>query len=190
MARATNALTQGISGKVGGLVFRQQGDGSPAVIAAAPMPQNRKPHPREAANQQGFREAAAFGNYVMRDRELRPRYAARKTPKLRSAYHVALADARNPPRVEAYVAPVLPLVPGQPIRIQATDDFEVTRVWVQLEAPDGTLLEEGEAVPADATNPSDWWHYPVQGAVEAGSVLVATAYDRPRNATTMRWVLG
>ncbi len=190
MARATNALTQGISGKVGGLVFRQQADGSPAVIAAAPKPQNRKPHPREAANQQGFREAAAFGNQVMRDPELRPHYAARQTPKLRSPYHVALADARNPPRIVAYAAPTLPLAPGQTIRVQATDDFEVTRVWVQLEAPNGTLLEEGEAIPPSTANPADWWHYAVQGMVEAGSRLVATAYDRPRNATTMRWVLG
>ena len=190
MARAANALTQGISGKVGSLVFRQQADGSPAVIAAAPKPQNRKPHQGEAANQQLFKEASAFGVRVMSDRELRPLYAARQTAKLRSAYHVALADARNPPRVEGYAAPAVPLAPGQTVRVQATDDFEVTRVWVRLEAPDGTLLEEGEAEAAAIPNPAGWWHYAVQGTVGAGSALVATAFDRPGNATTVRWVLG
>lgn len=189
MARAANALTQGISGKVGPLVFRQQADGSPAVIAAAPKPQNRRPHPAEAANQQFFKEAAAFGVRVMRDQVLRPLYAARQTAKLRSPYHVALADARNPPRVEGYATPALPLAAGQTVRVQATDDFEVTRVWVRLEAPDGTLLEEGEAVAAAEPNPADGWHYAVQGAVGAGSGLVATAFDRPGNATAMRWVL-
>ncbi|MBC7447567.1 MAG: hypothetical protein H7330_05855 [Hymenobacteraceae bacterium] len=190
MARAANAFTQGISGKVGGVVFRQQADGSPAVIAAAPKPQDRKPRRREAENQQRFKEAVAFGNLVKRDRELRPRYAARQTAKLRSPYHVALADARNPPRVEDYAAPLLPLAPGQTIRVRATDDFEVMRVRVQLEAPDGTLLEEGEAVASDAATPAGWWHYAVRGAVGAGSGLVATAVDRPGNATTLRWVLG
>ena len=190
MARAANALTQGISGKVGGLVFRQQADGSPAVIAAAPKPQNRKPRRREAENQQRFKEAAAFGNQVMRDRVLRPLYAARQTAKLRSPYHVALADARNPPQVEDYAAPPLPLAPGQTLRVRATDDFEVTRVWVRLEAPDGTLLEEGEAVAAAATNLNGWWHYAVQGTVGAGSALMATAFDRPGNATSVRRELG
>ena len=190
MARATNALTDGISGKVGGLVFRKQPDGSPTVIAAAPKPQNRKPRRGEAANQQRFREAVDYGNRVKADRVLRPLYAARQTAKLRSAYHVALADARNPPRVEEYAAPALPLAPGQTIQVRATDDFEVTRVGVRLEAPDGTLLEEGEAVASTAANPDDWWHYAVRGTVERGSRLVATAWDRPGNATTVRWELG
>lgn len=63
-------------------------------------------------------------------------------------------------------------------------------MWVRLEAPDGTLLEEGEAVAAPAPNPNGWWHYAVQGTVRAGSRLVVTAFDRPGNAATARWGLG
>lgn len=189
MARATNLLTQGISGKLGGLVFRQQPDGMPAVVAVAPGKRGRKPRRGEAANQNRFRLAAAYARGIRRDRELALQYLAARTERLRSAYHVALADALNPPKLLGYDVPGGLLGPGQVLRVQATDDFGVVRVLVRVEGPEGELLEEGPAAAPAPGTPAEWWRYTVQGSMPAGARLVATAEDRPGNVAIRHWEL-
>ena len=60
MAKATNALTQGISGKAAGLMFRRGRDGA-IIILNAPRPSSKPASAAQKAQRQAFREASAFG---------------------------------------------------------------------------------------------------------------------------------
>lgn len=189
MARATNLLTLGLSGKISVLVFRQQADGSAPVVAAMPSKSSKPPTPGATANRDRFRRASAYAKAIRYNQELTALYAQAVGRGHHSAYHTALADALNSPQLVGYQASSLPLAPGQLISVQATDDFEVVQVRVRLESPDGSLLEEGDARAPAPGEFLSWWYYAIQHPLPAGTWLVATAYDRPGNATEARWQL-
>lgn len=67
---------------------------------------------------------------------------------------------------------------GDPIRILAFDDVEVTSVRVEIRAADNTLLEQGAA-----TKEAEKWVYPTSLAYPKGTpiTVTVTAVDRPGN---------
>lgn len=81
MAKATNALTQGLSGKVSGLVFRRNANGTVSV-GDAPRPSTKEPNAATLARRQRFQEAAFYGRAVQQD------------PAIKAAYETAI-DANN-----------------------------------------------------------------------------------------------
>jgi hypothetical protein len=73
--------------------------------------------------------------------------------------------------------------PGEMIRMEAVDDFEVVSVSLVVARLDGTLIENGAAA---ATGAGNVWVYTTTAAAPAGQTLLVhvTAADRPGNQTT------
>jgi hypothetical protein len=182
MAKATNALTQGISGKVTGLVFRQNANGSVSV-GDAPRPSSKVPTTGMLAQRQRFQQAAFYGRAIQQDPTQKAAYETGVDVNTQSAYIVAVADYLNAPDIRnvdfsAYRGQI-----GDLIVIQATDDFAVHHVHVRIQNPDGSLVEEG-----DATAAPDAYTFRYAATTTnttlAGDKIIVSAFDNPGNETT------
>lgn len=181
MAKATNALTQGLSGKVSGLVFRRNPDGS---ISAGNAPRSSgKATPAVKAQRQRFQQAAFYGRAAQQDPAARTAYEAATDAATTSAYTVAVADYLNAPDIRDVDFSAYRGQLGDRITIQATDDFAVTAVRVRIENPDGSLVEEGAAV-AQPDGFTFLYTATVANASLAGDKITVTAEDRAGNETT------
>lgn len=178
MAKATNALTQGLSGKVSGLVFRQNANGTVSV-GDAPRPSSKAPTANILAQRQRFQQAAFYGRTAQQD----PVYATGIDANTQSAYTVAVADYLNAPDIQHVDFSAYRGLVGDVILVQATDDFAVARVHVHIQNPDGTLVEEGDALP-DPDGFTFRYKATVKNASLAGDKVTISVYDRPGNETT------
>ena len=161
-----NLVLRGLSGSLGkDLMLRRLRDGR-TILCVKPDFSNRKFSDGQISHQQRFREAAAYARKAAKDE---PLYAELAAGTMKSAYNVALSDWFNPPvirRMERI---------GNMIRILASDDVRVKRVWVIL--LDGEqVLEQGEATLAGG----DWWEYAIQ---TRGDTLIVKVQDLPGNVT-------
>jgi hypothetical protein len=90
MARVkTNALLDGISGKVGKLVFKKYASGT--IVTAAPNRSKVKLSATQQTANKKFKAAVAYAKAVMADSEKRKQYEMILKPG-QSVYHLALAD--------------------------------------------------------------------------------------------------
>jgi hypothetical protein len=182
MAKATNALTQGISGKVSGMVFRRNANGS-VSIGDAPRPSSKAPSAGTLAQRQRFQQAAFYGRAVQQDPARKAAYETGITADATSAYLVAVADFLNAPDINGIDFRNYGGRPGDVITILATDDFAINHVHVRIQNLDGTLVEEGDAAP----DPDGYTFRYTATAVNAsltGDKITITATDMPGNATT------
>jgi hypothetical protein len=77
---------------------------------------------------------------------------------------------------------------GSVIKIQVTDIIKVQSVKVFITTASGTLLEEGSAV-FDVNN-QQWMYAAVKNnATTAGSIIKATATDKPGNSHSLEKVV-
>ncbi|HLK97310.1 MAG TPA: hypothetical protein VK364_06045 [Hymenobacter sp.] len=187
MAKATNALTQGLSGKVSGLVFRQNANGSVSV-GDAPRPSTKAPSADTLARRQRFQQAAFYGRAIQQDPAVKAAYETALDANTTSAYTVAVADYLNAPDIRqvdfsAYRGQI-----GDVILVQATDDFALAQVRVQIQNPDGTLVEEGTATP-DPDGFTFRYVTTAANAALAGDKITVTVTDRPGNLTTQQATL-
>ena len=161
-----NLILQGVSGSLGKhLMLRRLRDGR-TILCVKPDFSNREFSDEQLSHQQRFREAAAYARKAAKEE---PLYAELAAGTMKSAYNVALSDWFNPPvirRMERI---------GNLIRILASDDVRVKRVWVIL-LDGGQTLEQGEAVPVGG----DWWEVAVQAG---GDTLIVKVQDLPGNVT-------
>lgn len=158
-------LIDGLSGKVGSLVFRKRQGGTTVMSAAQALP-NRTSSEKQLAQQERFKQA---GEYAREAADIVPFYAEMAEQTMKSAYAVAFSDWLHAPvihRVEQR--------PGQ-IDIYVQDNVRVDRVYVTITNEDGVTLEQGQAVPATAA----LWQYETE---VPGNVLVE-AFDLAGNVT-------
>ena len=153
MAKVTkNAILEGLSGRVGNLVFRQYGNQT--VVSKLPTHDpKRVPTPDEAAQQARIKEAAARAKTVLATEAGRAYYeAAWQRLGKRSAYHTAIHDYFGVPEVLA--------VRWQEGRlyIQVRNNVGVPVVRVQVGS------ESGEAESMEAA-PCGLWRYALAGEV-------------------------
>ena len=182
MAKATNALTQGISGKVTGLVFRQNANGSVSV-GDAPRPSSKAPTAGMLAQRQRFQQAAFYGRAIQQDPAQKAAYETAVDVNTQSAYTVAVADYLNAPDIRNVDFSAYRGTIGDAIVIQATDDFAVHHVHVRIQNPDGSLVEEGDAT-ADPDGYTYRYAATARNASLAGDKIIVTAFDNPGNETT------
>ena len=184
MAKATNALTQGLSGKVTGLVFRQNANGT-VSIGDAPRPSSKAPTAGMLAQRQRFQQAAFYGRAMQLDPAQKAAYETGVDVNTQSAYTVAVADYLNAPDLRSVDFTAYRGAVGDAILIQATDDFAVHHVHARIQRPDGTLVEEG-----DATADPDGYIYryaaTARNTTLAGSKIIVSAYDNPGNEATQQ----
>ena len=187
MAKATNVLTQGISGKVTGLVFRQHANGSVSV-GDAPRPSSKAPTAGMLAHRERFQQAAFYGRAIQQDPARKAAYETAVDVNTQSAYTVAVADYLNAPDIRNVDFSAYRGAIGDVIVIQATDDFAVHHVHVRIQNPDGSLVEEGDAL-ADPDRYIYRYAATVRNTSLAGDKILVTAYDNPGNETTQQKTL-
>ncbi|WP_400191088.1 hypothetical protein [Hymenobacter sp. B81] len=182
MARVNgNALTQGLSGKISNLVFRQLGKDT--VVSAVRKNRARElDSPEKEAHHTKFEQAIAYARKQMSQPGAKALYATGIGGTRTNAYQVAVADFMHAPRITHVDLRAYTGQPGQLIRIWVTDDFAVEAVAVRIEAADGALIEAG---PAQALPGGHEWVFRTQSACRAlaGLTVAVRASDRPGNQT-------
>lgn len=157
MAKVTkNVLIEGLSGRIGNLVFRQYGDKT--VVSARPRHDpKRVPTPGEAQHRKRIQEAAAIAKSVLGTDDGQTYYhAARLRLDKRSAYHTAIFDFFGEPQVKN----VQREAEGS-LMIQVSDNVGVRKVSVRLAG-----IEE-QATPIESEPCSLWrWESGKPGDIE------------------------
>ncbi|HSL43507.1 MAG TPA: hypothetical protein VK897_08745 [Anaerolineales bacterium] len=169
---------KGFRGKIGELIFRLLPDGTTVVTMAQPKKTRRqkkraklKRSPRQQAHNSNFRDAVDYARPAAKTNPLYAELAA--AAPMKTAYNFALSDWFNPPQVHR-----IERKKGC-IRVNVSDDVLVTKVRVTvLDAPDGNVLERGEAV----RRRGDWWEFASQ---TDGKTVVAEAWDLPGHVTRL-----
>lgn len=160
-----NTLLQGLSGKVGDLVFRQMPDGS-TTVSVKPDFSERVDSPAQEAQQARFKLAQAYASQA-KSQTVYVEYA--RLHKKR-AYNLALADWLRPPVIHS-----IERQDGR-IRVQASDNMQVTKVEVRILAGEQNVVEQGQA---EQTDPLCWEY-----TTEVEGVVEASAWDPAGNKTT------
>jgi hypothetical protein len=178
----SNPAVGHLRGTVGDLVFVQQRTGD--VVVRMRSRRRAPKREQEAANQQRFREAVAYAKSVWATQpELKGRYQAEAKLTGRQGFNLAKADYRLLPSVDDVGLTGYRGNIGETIGIKATDNFEVRTVGVMIRELDGTMLEQGPAVPSGGQ-----WVYRSQTQVPAGQTVVVevTATDHPGHSATKK----
>ena len=177
----SNKSVGDLQGKVGNLVFVHRADGV-VIVRRSPVRQADWTPPQKAS-QGRFAQASLYRKRLKQQPEEYAPYVAVAKLTHKRACDLVMADFLNPPEVKdvdlsSYTGKI-----GEPIRVEAVDDFGVNRVGADISKLDGTLLEQGAAVMDDATGK---WVYLTQTAVSPGQTVVirVTASDRPGNVVT------
>ena len=173
-----NIVTQGLSGKIGTLVYRQRA--GKTVATAAIDEWTHEGTPEQHVRRTKFQQAVLYGQKVNADPSAKQEYkgAAREG---QSAYNIAIADFMNAPDISEIDISAYTGLAGQYIRIKVTDDFKVRSVILTIKNEDGTLVEEGNAVPEHETG-TDWIYTTLaENANLTGDKITVTATDTPAN---------
>ncbi|WP_276373605.1 hypothetical protein [Chryseolinea sp. H1M3-3] len=182
-----NALLEGVSGKVGSnLVLRKRGK---RTILATNGERTGVLTEKQKVVRERFKNAATYAKSALRNPEIKAVYeAAAKGDEFMTAFTVAVRDYLRPPQIAAILLEGYTGQPGSIIQVRPIDDFKIVRINVSINAPDGTLLETGDAVQQDGE--MDYQYAAVQAnAVLAGTKVTVKAIDRPGNETIEERVL-
>ncbi len=171
-----NVITKNYSGKFGNqVVFRNRYGTS--VMAKPPKKFSVAPTPTQIAHRQLFLKATIFAKNIHTQPLLKSKYA-QKTGKGRSIYNLAVADFMKPPVVNSIDITNYTGHIGDMIIVDAIDNFEVKSVKVNITAPDGTLVEEGNCT-FDFLDIVWKYEATVDTPAITGFVVTATAFDNP-----------
>ena len=136
-----------------------------------------------------FQNASKYAKKMKTFPDVMKEYETGITPKKNSAYHVALVDYLNAPTVDYVKAQQYTGAVGDIVTIKARDDFKVVRVRVEITNRIGEVLERGEAE-RFIRKPFIWkYKVSVTNPDIKGTVIRATAFDRPGNKGTGELVL-
>jgi hypothetical protein len=180
-----NYVMFGMSGKLGKLlIFRQRG--GKTFATAIPTRSNAFTE-EQLAIQSKFKEAASWARGILKNPEDRKFYNSQATGD-QSAFNMAIADWFTDPEIKAIDTIDYTGVTGSVIKIGVVDIIKVQSVKVSITTASGILLEEGSAV-FDANN-QQWLYAAVQNnATPAGSLIKATATDKPGNNHSLEKVV-
>jgi hypothetical protein len=169
-----NILIENLSGSVGDLVFRQMPDGSTRV-SRKPVFSKRESSQAQLDQQNRIKLASAYASQA----KTLPVYVERARRKKKTAFNLAMADWFHPPVIHS-----LERRDGR-IRVQASDDMQVTRVEVRILDSEGSVLAQGQAEQVDPL----YWEYATEAAPSVNrdgtgaGTLEASAWDLAGNVT-------
>jgi hypothetical protein len=175
-----NAVTYGLSGKIGDLLVFRQVNGQTIVSQAADTPKTKSE--QQAKHRKHFQQAVLYARVVLESPETGELYEnAVKNKKGKRAFNVAVADFFHAPDIENIDLSEYGGNIGDRINIIARDDFAVKSVKVRIINPDGSIVEEGEA----KQKVSALWVYTATQDNEDlnGDKIIVTASDLPGNVT-------
>jgi hypothetical protein len=142
-------MFRGISGKMGDIVFRTSKTGK-THIAKLPRKSKDKPSEAQRAQRQRFIMAGEYAKHAQANAV----YVELAAQTDRSAYQIAFSDWFNPPVIDSVERR------SGHIDIFASDDVQVTKVYVTISNEDGVTLEQGQAAPVNRA----WWKYETEVA--------------------------
>lgn len=164
MAKAKkNPITQGTSGKLGNIVYRQT-KGGKTIMCKIPDFSNRQFSQDQLSHQDRVKLAAAYGKVASKEN---PIYAKKAEGTDRNAYNIAFADAMKPPVLHG-----IEYFDGR-LRVNVWDNVMVAKVTLTILDPEGRALEQGDAELVCGVH---WEYQPVN----KGRILVE-AWDLPGN---------
>lgn len=182
-----NNLLAGVSGKLGdNIVIRQSARG---IVMANKPKKSKKLSESQLAIRDRFSEAAFYAREQMKRAEAAAMYKSAVTPKLNSAYLVAMADYLSVPRVTAFNTSGYRGAIGDLIKVRASDDFRVMSVSLIIQSASGEELERGEAV--FTTGVILDWNYTTKVANPslAGTIVTVIVTDLPGNSVSKVYTL-
>ena len=185
MARVKlNPALASFLGEMGEMVFKMRH--GKIYVSRKTEPKPRESTRAQKAIQDRFRLATQHAKRVMADPAESAPYAKAAEQKERSMQNLIIADFLNAPSVDSIDVTAYAGQPGNRIRIEASDDFDVVAVDVVLSTASGEPVEQGSA----ALTAMKWgvWIYTATAAVPPGLEVVveATAADRPGNRTARK----
>ncbi len=185
MKTVKNIVTEGLSGRIRQLVFRQwQGQ---TIVSSAPVPNSVPATAAQQLTRDTFRQAAIYAKAILQDIATKLAYKAKARPG-ESAYNVAIADFFKPPTIGTIITTAYTAQAGSFLTAPVTDDFQVASVEVRIEKANGQLIEAGAA-----TLMEDGLHYKytTTAAVAniAGNKITFIATDMPGHLITKQIVL-
>ena len=186
MAKTTlNSALQSIRGRIDDWVYRKFGD----RMVISRRPEFHGPlSAAQLAVRERFREAAAYAKAALADPVRQPLYQAAARAKGLSLFAFVMGDFLNPPEVKAIDATGYHGRVGDPIKVTASDDFEVASVNVVIRTAANAVLEQGPAALANGR-----WSYATTVPVAAGATVTieATAQDRPGHpgSLSVSWLI-
>lgn len=178
----TNPIIEGFRGAVGNLVFKRYGGGT--IVSRKGDPSSTPPTEGQKAVRDKFKLAALYGKTVMADPITKELYTTAAKAKGMPAFALALADFFNEPMVDEIDLAAYTGKAGDPIKVRAHDDFDLTGVAVAIRDADGNVVEEGAA----AIGTDGAFLYTAQKTLATGQsvVIEVSATDRPGHKTTKK----
>lgn len=172
-----NVITEGLSGKLGKRLVFRRGRGGTTIVGVKPVPsENPQYSEAQLAQQEAFKTAAEYAKKA----KTQPVYKALTRDTEATAYNQAVADWFGQPRVLNINASGWTGQTGQTIEIKAIDDTKVVGVRVVIHN-NGTILEEGEALPSE-TDGLLWTYVTTTDVAAAPGILLdANARDMAGN---------
>jgi hypothetical protein len=183
-----NPIMQGLSGMLGDVVVYRQQRG---VMVMSNRPKKRdEPTDHQKVQSSKFKRAAAYANGQMDIPEAKAEYDERiDNKKFLSGYSVAVADYLKGPEITLVDTSGYTGQAGDLILVDATDNFKVTSVNVEIRSAADALIEQGAAV-QDPLNELSWNFTATQANAQlAGTKIIVKAKDKPNNITTKDMVL-
>jgi hypothetical protein len=180
MAKQTgNVVTHGMSGKIGDILIFSRRNGQTIV---SKVPERTKPlTEKQIAQQRKFKQAVLYAKGAVKEEGLAEIYEAVAEKKKLTPFTVAVADFLNAPEIEHIDLSKYAGNTGDIIRIEVADDVIVKSVQVSIINPDGSIVEEGDAV-ADASG--HVWTYTATQTNDSleGDKITVTISDLPDNS--------
>lgn len=175
-----NIVIHGLSGSLGDqLVVRQDKAGRTIVGTSPNFDPDRSFSDAQKEVHENFREATSYA----KEAKGNPIYASKADGTPKTPYNVAVADWFHAPEVTEVDVSAWNGQIGQPIRIKAVDDVQVTQVNVVITDTAGSVLEQGAATRSDG----HWWTYTTTATAADGARIVASARDLPGHIAEFRW---
>jgi hypothetical protein len=183
-----NIIIEGLSGKIGNLVFRRRKTDGKVFVAVPPSPHRTAPTGEKKRMNDKFKRAVLYGKSVIANPATKALYA-QSISGGQTAFNLAVADFLNAPVIEEIDVSSYTGKAGSVIRIKATDNFKVASVLVKIADADGTQIEVGEAVMDKGDEL--YWHYIAaeDNNRVVGSRVIVTASDMPRNETVQEKIV-
>jgi hypothetical protein len=179
-----NSIIGILRGKLAGLIFSRKRDGT-FYVRRRPV-RKAPPTAAELRNQNAFKRALAYVAMISRSPAQYARYELAAKIAGKRARDLANADYRRPPVIGDVDVTGYTGRAGEQIHVAVTDDFAVASVFVDITEVNGIPLEQGAAVPEDATAR---WRYSTQATAAPGHCLSIqiTASDTAGN-TVKKWI--
>ncbi|GAO45389.1 hypothetical protein [Flavihumibacter petaseus] len=186
MAKSKGLITGTISGMIGKeLVFRDWEE--KVIVAKAPGQRSTPATAAQEVIMENFTTGATYAKNILQDPLMAEAYRKARKPR-QNLYSRALQDFVNPPVVKTITAREYTGAAGDKIVVRAEDDFRVDKVFVEILAAGGNLLENGFAVVQP--NGINWTYTAtLPNAAVPGTTIRATATDVPGNETTLEIIL-